>query len=130
MHPTLRTLAVIGNGIIGHGIAEVFASAGVETILIGRSEKSLADAVQRIRTSRTEFARQGLFPEAKIAEAIARIRTSTRLDDAAEAELVIEAVPEDMELKLSIFERLDQITGPIPCLLRRAAIRPASSLSG
>jgi 3-hydroxybutyryl-CoA dehydrogenase len=128
MHPTLRTLAVIGNGIIGHGITEVFASSGVETILIGRSEKSLADAVQRIRTSRTEFAREGLFPEAKIAEAVARIRTSTRLDDAAGAELVIEAVPEDMELKLSIFERLDQITRP-EAVLASSSGHPASELT-
>ena len=62
----LQTLAVIGNGIIGHGITEVFSSAGIETILIGRSEASLAQAVSRIRTSLEEFSRRGLIEKGNI----------------------------------------------------------------
>jgi 3-hydroxybutyryl-CoA dehydrogenase len=129
MQTKLKTLAVIGNGIIGHGIAEVFASAGTEVILIGRSERSLADAIARIGKSRAEFVREGLFPADAVKPAIARIRTTTRLDDAAEAELVIEAVPEDMALKLSIFERLDQITKP-DSVLASSSGHPASELTG
>jgi len=121
----LRTIAVIGNGIIGHGIAEVFASSGVDTILIGRSEKSLAEAIGRITSSREEFVRQGLAERGSVAAAIARIRTSTELSDAAGAELVIEAVPEDMALKLDIFERLDRITRP-DAVLASSSGHPAS----
>jgi len=128
MQAQLRTLAVIGNGIIGHGIAEVFASAGTDVILVGRSKASLEEAVKRIRQSREEFARERLFEEKDIAAALARIRPTTNLDDAAKAEMVIEAVPEDMALKLSIFERLDQITRP-DAVLASSSGHPASELT-
>jgi 3-hydroxybutyryl-CoA dehydrogenase len=124
----LRTIAVIGNGIIGHGIAEVFASSGTSVILIGRNEKSLTRAIDRIKASLEEFARQDLLQAGSIAEAITRIRPSTALDDAADAELVIEAVPEDMALKLDIFERLDRITRP-DAVLASSSGHPASELS-
>ncbi|GAB2177145.1 3-hydroxyacyl-CoA dehydrogenase family protein [Dongia sp. agr-C8] len=124
----LRTLAVIGNGIIGHGIAEVFASAGTEVILVGRSTASLQEAVKRIRQSREEFARERLFEEKDIAAAMARIRPTTNLDDAAQADMVIEAVPENMALKLSIFERLDRITRP-DAVLASSSGHPASELT-
>jgi len=123
----LRTLAVIGNGIIGHGIAEVFASAGTDVILVGRSTESLLKAILRIRQSREEFARERLFEEKDIAAALARIRPTTNLDDAAAADLVIEAVPEDMALKLAIFERLDQITRP-DAVLASSSGHPASEV--
>jgi len=124
----LRTVAVIGNGIIGHGIAEVFASSGTNVILIGRNEDSLARAIGRIKDSLEEFVRQDLLEAGSIAPAIARIRPSTKLDDAAPAELVIEAVPEDMTLKLDIFERLDRITRP-DAVLASSSGHPASELT-
>jgi 3-hydroxybutyryl-CoA dehydrogenase len=124
----LRTLAVVGNGIIGHGIAEVFASAGTHVILVGRSTASLAEAVKRIRQSREEFAREQLFGAQDIDAAMARIRPTTNLEDAAAAEMVIEAVPEDMALKLAIFERLDQITRP-DAVLASSSGHPASELT-
>jgi 3-hydroxybutyryl-CoA dehydrogenase len=124
----LRTVAVIGNGIIGHGVAEVFAASGVAVILIGRSEKSLADALTRIRQSRQDFVANGLAAAAEVEAAIARIRTSTRLDDAAAAELAIEAVPEDMALKLSIFEHLDRICDR-EAVLASSSGHPASELA-
>ena len=124
----LQTLAVIGNGIIGHGITEVFSSSGTQTILIGRNEASLMKALSRIKTSLDEFSRRGLIEQRSVEAAIARIRISTQLDDAAGAELVIEAVPEEMELKLSIFERLDRITRP-EAVLASSSGHPASELS-
>jgi 3-hydroxybutyryl-CoA dehydrogenase len=128
MQTRLRSLAVIGNGIIGHGIAEVFAAAGTDVILVGRNAASLAKAVERIRQSREEFARERLFEQGEIAAAMARIRTTIDLDDAAQSELVIEAVPEDMALKLSIFERLDQITRA-DAVLASSSGHPASELT-
>jgi 3-hydroxybutyryl-CoA dehydrogenase len=56
-----RMGAVIGNGVIGHGIAEVLANAGWTVLLIGRSEASLARAQERIRVSLTEFVEAGLL---------------------------------------------------------------------
>ncbi|MFI4987629.1 MAG: 3-hydroxyacyl-CoA dehydrogenase NAD-binding domain-containing protein, partial [Alphaproteobacteria bacterium] len=104
-------IAVIGNGIIGHGIAEIFAGAGWQVRLIGRGSASLAAAIGKIRASLQSFAAHGLMTAEQCDGALARIRTTTRLEDAAEAEFVIEAVPEDMALKRSIFARLDALCG-------------------
>ncbi len=109
-------MAVIGNGIIGHGIAEIFAAAGWQVRLIGRSEESLAAALRKIAASLSEFAAHGLTNAARAEAALARIATTTALDDAAAASLVIEAVPEDMALKRDIFGRLDEICAPAAVL--------------
>jgi 3-hydroxybutyryl-CoA dehydrogenase len=123
----LQRVAVIGNGIMGHGISQVFATAGNEVVMIGRSEGSLHAALGRIRDSLQLFERHGLIAQAEADAALARISTSTRLADAARAELVVEALPEDTELKLSVFAELDGIC-PRPAVLASSSGRPASSL--
>jgi 3-hydroxybutyryl-CoA dehydrogenase len=124
---SLDTVAVIGNGIIGHGVAQVFATAGKRVHLIGRSADSLARAKIRIGEGLALFAEHRLITKAETKAALARIATSTDLDDARDAELVIEAVPEDMALKLSIFGRLDAICPP-PAVLASSSGHPASEL--
>ena len=123
----LKTVAVIGNGIIGHGMAEVFAAAGFGVHMIGRNMASLNNARARIAASREAFRKNGLTTTAAARAALDRIAISTRLEDAAKAELVIEAVPEDMDLKLAIFERLDRICAP-PAILASSSGHPASEL--
>ncbi len=123
----LETVAVIGNGIIGHGIAQVFAVAGQRIRLIGRNEASLGRAVAKIRQSLAQFTRHGLVTEPAAEAAMARVHVSTRLEDAAEAQLVIEAVTEDLALKHSIFESLDRLCAP-PAVLASSSGQPASAL--
>ena len=122
----LETVAVIGNGIIGHGIAQVFAMAGKRVKMIGRDEGSLGRAMERIGVSLGDFARHGLVAGAT-ADVLARITPSTRLEDAAEAQLVIEAVTEDLALKRSLFGRLDKICAP-SVVLASSSGQPASAL--
>ena len=123
----LNTVAVIGNGIIGHGIAQVFAMAGRNVVMIGRAEASLAAAVEKIRAGLQSFQAHGLLDEASASAAMRRVATSTDLARAAEAELVIEAVTEELGLKHQIFERLDQICAP-PTVLASSSGQPASAL--
>ncbi|MBV8963618.1 MAG: 3-hydroxyacyl-CoA dehydrogenase family protein [Hyphomicrobiales bacterium] len=104
-----QSVAVIGNGIIGHGIAEVFAKADWRVTLIGRSAKSLDAATAKIGESLAMFASHGLVSEEERLTALSRITTTTELDDAKGVDFVIEAVPEDMALKRAIFERLEAI---------------------
>jgi 3-hydroxybutyryl-CoA dehydrogenase len=122
-------MAVIGNGVIGHGIAEIFAKGGWDVCLIGRSQDSLAKAIDRIRSSLDEFVDAGLLPGAAIPPAMSRISTSTSIEDAANADLAIEALPEDMDLKLQAFARLDAICRP-DAVLATASGHPASSVDG
>lgn len=123
----LGSMAVIGNGKIGHGIAEVFAKAGWEVCLIGRSEKSVERAVQRIQASLHEFVQAEVMSVSSAKAAIANIRTSIELQAAAAAEFVIEAVPEDMELKLSTFSKLDSICSN-DTVLATSSGHPASAV--
>jgi len=123
----LDTVAVIGNGIIGHGIAQIFATAGKRVIMVGRNEASLAAAMEKIRASLADFARHDLVKAADIPAIVARIAPTTRLEDAAPAQFVIEAVTEDLALKHELFGRLDSICAP-PAVLGSSSGQPASAL--
>jgi 3-hydroxyacyl-CoA dehydrogenase len=121
------TLAVIGNGIIGHGVAQVFAMAGKKVVLVGRASDSLERAGKRIRASLDDFVAHELMPAGQVEAVMRRITPTTRLEDAAAAELVIEAVTEDLALKRDLFGRLDRICPP-PAVLASSSGQPASAL--
>jgi 3-hydroxybutyryl-CoA dehydrogenase len=123
----LDRVAVIGNGIIGHGVAQLFAVAGVPVRMIGRREDSLRGALAKIRDSLDRFRSEGLIAAGDAADALERISVSTELESAAGAQLVIEAVTEDLPLKHGIFERLDGIC-PGPAVLASSSGQPASRL--
>lgn len=123
----IESMAVVGNGVIGHGIAEVFAKAGWEVCLIGRSQQSLGSALERIGASLNEFVQAKMMSVLSAKVAIDKIRVSTELSAAAAAEFVIEAVPEDMELKLSIFSKLDRICRS-DTILATSSGHPASAV--
>ena len=121
-------VAVVGNGIMGHGIAEVFATAGHDVVLIGRNSESLEVALARIAASVDEFVARGLLPEGSTKGALARVTIETSLDSAGSAGLVIEALPEDIDLKLETFGRLDKVCSA-DAILASASGHPASELS-
>jgi 3-hydroxybutyryl-CoA dehydrogenase len=120
-------VAVIGNGIIGHGVAQVFAVAGRDVVLVGRADASLARALERVRASLADFTRHGLVTAEEADAAVGRIRTTTRLEDAGGADLVIEAVTEDLPLKHGIFAELER-SCPAPAVLGSSSGQPASAL--
>jgi 3-hydroxybutyryl-CoA dehydrogenase len=124
---SLQSVSVIGNGIIGHGVSQVYAVSGMDVVMIGRSEDSLARAIENIRASLADFERHGLVTAPEADAALGRIRTSTELDDAATAELVIEAVTHDMGLKAELFGELDRICPP-PGILATSSGAPASDV--
>jgi 3-hydroxyacyl-CoA dehydrogenase len=124
-HP--GAVAVIGNGLIGHGVAQIFAAAGTPVRLVGRRAASLEAALGRIRESLGRFRAHGLLTAEAAGAALARIATTTDLDAAAGVDLVIEAVTEDIPLKHGIFERLDRICPP-PAVLASSSGQPASRL--
>jgi 3-hydroxybutyryl-CoA dehydrogenase len=120
-------VAVIGNGLIGHGVAQVFATAGHDVRLIGRSRDSLERARGRIRESLGRFAAHGLVAPVAVEGIVQRVHPSTSLDDAAGADLVVEAVPEDQALKHAVFEHLDRGCPP-PAVLASSSGQLASRL--
>lgn len=125
--PDLNTIAVIGNGIIGHGIAQVFATAGVNVRMIGRSETSLKRAVEKIRASLDQFVAHELITQEQADAARRRVQVSTNLQAASNAQMVIEAVTENLGLKHELFGQLDVIC-PSPTILASSSGQPASNL--
>lgn len=108
----ISTVAVVGLGTMGTGIAEVLARAGREVIGIDISESATAQAVASVEASTARAVRREHLTEQQRADLLARFRTFTDLQAAAEADLVIEVVPESYELKQQVFRELDGIVRP------------------
>jgi 3-hydroxybutyryl-CoA dehydrogenase len=105
----MERLGVVGAGFMGTGIAESAAAAGIEVALYEPIEPQVAKSRQRIATS-LERAVSGGKRSSEEAEALlARITWSHQLDSIADAELVIEAVVEDAEIKAKTFAELDRL---------------------
>ena len=104
----VRNIAVIGAGLMGHGIAQVFASKNYNVLLLDVKDELLSKAVEYIRFNLSLMAKKRIGTENEIKKIISRIETTTDLTKAAKAQLVIECVFENMELKQKIFRDLDQ----------------------
>jgi len=107
---SLSRIAVIGAGTMGHGIAQVAAMAGYETRLTDASADSLAAAWSRIQSNLAGAVSRGKLTRAQADAAIANIVPVAELSTAArDADLVIEAVVEEMAVKQSLFRQLDAV---------------------
>lgn len=105
-------IGVVGAGTMGHGIAHVAALAGDEVLLYDVDEARVSAGLAKIRSNLDKGVEKGkLAPEARDA-ALARIRGSSNLDALAGAAIVVEAIPEKIELKRSLFARLGELCGP------------------
>jgi 3-hydroxybutyryl-CoA dehydrogenase len=104
-------VGVVGGGTMGNGIAHVFAQNGHPVVLVDVDQERLAGAIQTIRKNVERQARKGLIEEADVEAILARIETSTDAGAVGGADLVIEAVPEKLELKGGILRELDGIVG-------------------
>jgi len=109
----VRTVAVIGAGTMGRGIAHVAALGGYRTILEDLLPNALRKAESEIRTNLDKAVALGKVTAADAGSAVARLEYAGSVEQAArEADLVIEAVPEEMESKIEIFTLLDKICRP------------------
>jgi 3-hydroxybutyryl-CoA dehydrogenase len=108
----ISTVGVVGLGTMGAGIAEVLARSGLDVVTVELDEAGVARGRGHLEHS-TERALSGGKLDAPGREALlGRIRCSTSLSDLSEVDLVIEAIPESLELKADVFAELDKITRP------------------
>jgi 3-hydroxybutyryl-CoA dehydrogenase len=113
----IRTIAVIGAGIMGRGIAHSAALGGYRTILEDLLPNALRKAESEIRANLDRAVELGKVGAAEANAAFARLQYADSVEQAArEADLVIEAVPEEMESKIEIFTMLDKICRPATIL--------------
>ncbi|MEU1664739.1 3-hydroxybutyryl-CoA dehydrogenase [Streptomyces sparsogenes] len=108
----LTTVAVIGLGTMGTGIAELLARAGREVIGVDISESAARRAVAALEAATARAVRRERMTEREREAALARFRVSTDLRAAAGADLVIEVVPESYDIKHEVFTALDSVVRP------------------
>ena len=107
------SIAVVGAGLMGHGIAQEFAQHGFRVRIFESDTIQRETVRRRIETNLNLLAAQGVIPPEDVAATLSRVRVFDVLETAvAEADLVVEAVFEDLELKQSIFRQLDEMCPP------------------
>ncbi|MEV6326900.1 3-hydroxyacyl-CoA dehydrogenase family protein [Streptomyces sp. NPDC051909] len=104
-----RKLAVIGAGLMGSGIAQVSAQAGWDVVLRDVTDAALTRGTDAVKASYERFVAKGKMEAAAAEAALGRITATTELDAVADADIVVEAVFEKLEVKHEIFRSLDKI---------------------
>ncbi len=105
----IESVAVVGGGFMGTGIAEAVAVSGMPVIVRDVDDASVGRAGERIEASLARAVRGGKLDEEGARAARERIELTTELEAIAQADLVVEAVPEDERLKLSVMEAIDEV---------------------
>jgi 3-hydroxybutyryl-CoA dehydrogenase len=108
----IRHVGVVGAGTMGNGIAQVFAQAGFDVQLIDVAQPVLERARTTIETSMAKLVAKGTLTAADRDAALGRLSTKTSLDRLSEADLVVEAIVENVDAKRALFTSLDAIVKP------------------
>jgi 3-hydroxybutyryl-CoA dehydrogenase len=125
----IRTVGVVGCGLMGAGIAEVCARAGYQTIVREVDEQALARGLDRLNQSMATAVGRGRLTEADRDAALGRLRGVTDLEALAGCELVIEAVTENLQAKQEVFTVLDAVCGPATILASNTSSIPIIDLA-
>ena len=124
-----KKLAVIGAGLMGSGIAQVSAQAGYDVVLRDVTDEALARGLGGISASYEKFVAKGKLTAAEAEAALARIATTTDLDAVGEADIVVEAVFERIEVKQEIFRALDKIAKQDAVLASNTSAIPITKIA-
>ena len=112
----MEKIAVIGAGQMGNGIAQVAASAGYDVLMVDIKQDFVDKGLSTIEKSLSKLVSKERMTQSDANDTLARISTSIDRNDCRDADLVVEAVPEVLDLKTSIFAELDKICKP-ECIL-------------
>lgn len=105
-------IAVIGNGAMGSGIVQCIAQHDMDVIMKGRSEESLGRAMSKIEKGMNRLVEKGKISADVCAATLAHIKITTAFDDVRDADIVIEAIAEDMDVKKKALQELDGLCKP------------------
>ena len=126
----IRQIAVIGTGTMGRGIAYLSALAGYDTVIHDVDAAALDAAKASVESTLKKGVEKGKVADGAAREAIARIQLSSELEPAVRtADLIIEAVPEDLDLKMNIFSQADVICGEETIMASNTSSIPITSLA-
>jgi 3-hydroxybutyryl-CoA dehydrogenase len=105
----IKTVAVLGAGTMGSGIAHVFARSGFSVLLCDIEQRLVESALTKVRTNLGREAAKGKLAESEVEAALARISTTTDRESLSTAGFVVEAASERFDIKTDIFRALDRI---------------------
>jgi 3-hydroxybutyryl-CoA dehydrogenase len=125
----IESVAVVGAGFMGTGIAESVAVAGMPVVVRDVDDASLARAGERIETSLARAVRGGKLDDEHARSARERIELTTHLEAIGQADLVVEAVPEDERLKLSVMEAIAGVARPDAIVASNTSSIPIAELA-
>jgi 3-hydroxybutyryl-CoA dehydrogenase len=108
----INLVGVVGTGTMATGIVEVFAKAGYDVVYVGRSQAKVDAVRDTIERSLDKAIQRGKLEESAKAEVLGRLTGTTSLDDLAPVDIAVEAIAEDLKVKTTLFENLDEICKP------------------
>ncbi|KAA1004101.1 3-hydroxybutyryl-CoA dehydrogenase [Paraburkholderia panacisoli] len=108
---TIKTVGILGAGTMGNGIAQAAAMAGLDAVMVDISEKALQEGVESASRSLEKFVAKGKLDAGAAQLALARISTSTDYKSLASADIVIEAVTENVDTKITLLGKIEAVVG-------------------
>jgi 3-hydroxybutyryl-CoA dehydrogenase len=124
-----RRIAVVGSGTMGNGIAQVFAQVGYPVVLLDSQPEALDRAASTIQKSLERLVKKGTLGAEQVPGILERIIRTTKPEVLEEVQLVVEAVPESLEIKREVFGRLDEVVRPDAIFASNTSSIPITELA-
>lgn len=109
---SIKTVGVVGAGQMGNGIAQVVAAKGISVVMLDISQSSLDNGMGTIQKSCDRLIKKEKMTEAEKDSLLSKIHCTTDVNELSQADMVIEAATENIDLKLKIFKQLDEVCKP------------------
>ena len=110
---SISKISIIGAGVMGTGIAQICAQSGIGVHLYDNNSEILSQSLKKIQKGLDTFMRKGILSSETCSHSLSIIRKMSSFEDSVrDVDMVIEAVPEELDLKKSIFNRMDEMTSP------------------
>ncbi|MDX1654778.1 MAG: 3-hydroxyacyl-CoA dehydrogenase NAD-binding domain-containing protein, partial [Candidatus Competibacteraceae bacterium] len=126
----VQKVGVIGAGQMGNGIAQVFAASGFEVVIRDVSQQALERGVKSIEKSLDRLLAKDKLSAGERTATLGRIRTTTGVEALKDADMVVEAATENLELKLKIFRELDEVCQPNAILATNTSSISITKIAG
>jgi 3-hydroxybutyryl-CoA dehydrogenase len=126
---TVKRVGIVGSGIMGSGLAEVCAKAGLEVVVRSRAQSSADALIAGLEKSLARQVDKGRLEAADRDQVLGRVRAVTDLTELADCDLVLESIIEDLALKRHVFNELDRICGESTVLATNTSTLPVVDLA-